>query len=269
MKRGGPDHPKTFALAEALGIRRRDAVGLLEMLFHFTSQYAPRGDIGRYSDKRIAAAVDWNGKPSKLIEGLLATGWIEHHSEVKLVVHDWWDHADRSTLQRLARAGKSTVLQNVGVTGKVCTTDDGVTRTPPEPVPPPNPNPVPMPTETAGNGHAPMQENLGVQLVPATVLDFRDWIRPWQRCSDPGEVADLWKSTVITQDDVRGAFAARDRYLASDEVRRNFIMSPQRFLVEQKKAEWAGIWPAATTDKISASRATTLAVMRSTQPKAR
>ncbi len=107
MKRGCPDHPKTYALAEALGIRRVYAVGYLEMLFHFTAQYAPQGDVGRYSDKRIAAGLDWAGSPAKLIDALVTTGWLDRHSGARLVVHDWADHADRTTLQRLTRAGKT------------------------------------------------------------------------------------------------------------------------------------------------------------------
>jgi hypothetical protein len=77
MKRGTPDHPKVYALAEALGIRRPAALGHLELLFHFAAQYAPRGDAGRYPDKRIAAATGWPGKAEKLIESLVTTGWLD------------------------------------------------------------------------------------------------------------------------------------------------------------------------------------------------
>lgn len=274
MKRGAPDHPKTFALAEALGIRRVHAVGILEMLFHFTSQYAPQGDIGRFTSKRIAAAVDWHGKPDKLISALVETGWIDTHPEVKLVVHDWHDHADRTTLQRLTRQGKSAVKYYHGLTGEVCTQSETDSCTPPvpEPVPIPKPEPVPHHNRTnASREDAPGQQDLGVALVSATVIDFREWIKPWQRCKDPGEVAEIWKVTVLTQGDIRGAFDSRDRYLASDEVARNIIMAPDRFLAEQKKAKWMGIWPAArrgatnAQDRMNASRATTLAVMDSTQ----
>ena len=110
MKRGGPTHPKTFALAEELRFHRRyEAVGLLELLFHFTAQYAPQGDIGRFSDKRIAAALDWTGYPSRLVEALVKTGWLDRHETARLVVHDWADHADRATLQRLKRDGLNVI----------------------------------------------------------------------------------------------------------------------------------------------------------------
>jgi hypothetical protein len=111
------------------------------MLFHFTAQYAPRGDIGRYSDKRIAAALDWHARPEKLIESLTTTGWVESHPVARLVVHDWSDHADRTTLQRLSRQGKTTIQQNQELTGKVCAQSETNNRTLPEPEPEPEPEP--------------------------------------------------------------------------------------------------------------------------------
>ena len=146
MKRGGPNHPKTFALAEALGIRRFAAVGLLEMLFHFAAQYAPEGDIGRYSDKRIAAAVDWQASPARLIEALAATGWIDTHPGVGWVVHGWSEHADRSVLQRLSRLGKKTIQSNHTDTGKVMPQCANLRiKKVHQPVPVPVPVPVPPP----------------------------------------------------------------------------------------------------------------------------
>lgn len=121
MKRGGPNHPKVFALAELLKCRRPTAVGYLEMLFHFTSQYAPEGDVGRYSIKRIAAALDWPGKSQILIDALVTSGWLDLHPALGLVVHDWNEHADRTTLQRLARQGKSPIQQIVTDTKILCT----------------------------------------------------------------------------------------------------------------------------------------------------
>lgn len=121
MKRGTPAHPKTHGLASLLGIRHVAALGHLELLFHFTSQYAPQGNIGRYSNKRIAAAMEWSGSPEKLIESLLAAGWVDRDSLARLVVHDWSDHADRSTLQRLSRMRKCPIKPDQQDSGKVCT----------------------------------------------------------------------------------------------------------------------------------------------------
>jgi len=59
MKRGTPWHPKTLQFAELLKVRRAHAVGYLELLFHFAAQYAPHGDVGRFTDKRISGGLDW------------------------------------------------------------------------------------------------------------------------------------------------------------------------------------------------------------------
>lgn len=76
MKRSGPDHPKTRALAQRLRIPQYAAVGLLELLFHFTAKYALQGDVGRHEDSAIARALFWHGDPGKLIEALTGAGWL-------------------------------------------------------------------------------------------------------------------------------------------------------------------------------------------------
>ena len=142
MKRGTPDHPKVLELAEALGCRRPAAIGHLELLFHFTAQYAPRGDIGRYSNKRIAAALDWPGNPDKLITALVTTGWLDSNSSTRLLVHDWHEHADRTVRQRLSRSGVEPIKPTHGVTENLCTQSEPNICTPPEPEPMPEPVPA-------------------------------------------------------------------------------------------------------------------------------
>lgn len=154
MKRGTPDHPKVMIFAEHIGRRRPEAIGYLELLFHFTAQYAPDGAIGKYDDKRIAAGIDWMGRPSLVIDALVAAGWLDRHPGARLVVHDWADHADRSTLARLSRMGKMPIKQNQQITGKVCTQsvpkentrcELDVHQPEPEPEPTTLPEPEPVP----------------------------------------------------------------------------------------------------------------------------
>lgn len=152
MKRGTPDHPKVAMFAELIKRRRPEALGYLELLFHFTAQYAPDGGIGRYDDKRIAAGIDWMGRPSQVIDALVAAGWLDRHPTARLVVHDWSDHADRATLARLSRAGKVMIKQNHKVAGNLCTQNVTTENTQcndsvhlPEPEPKPEPKPEPEP----------------------------------------------------------------------------------------------------------------------------
>ena len=150
MKRGTPNHPKVQVFAELIRRRRPEAIGYLELLFHFTAQYAPDGAIGRYDDKRIAAGIDWMGRPSQVIDALVAAGWLDRHPTARLVVHDWGDHADRATLQRLARVGKIPIQQIHKVTEKVCAQSETKKNTLCSeethlPVPEPEPEPEPEP----------------------------------------------------------------------------------------------------------------------------
>jgi hypothetical protein len=87
-------------LARALEIRAREAVGMVEMLFHFTDTYAPRGDVGRFDDLEIAIRLDWDGDAAALIAALVGSGWVDEHPVHRLVVHDWPDHAPEYTKKK-------------------------------------------------------------------------------------------------------------------------------------------------------------------------
>lgn len=102
MKRGTSRHPKLYALCRALSIGRRDAVGLLELLWEYTAEYAPTGDIGKFADGDIAAAVEWTGNTGELILGLVRSGWLDESDQHRLLVHDWADHAPEFVKKRLA-----------------------------------------------------------------------------------------------------------------------------------------------------------------------
>lgn len=103
MKRGTPDHPKTARLALALGCHRLLAVGILEMLWHWTARYAPRGDVGRWDNATIAAGILWDGDADQLIAALIETRWLDVDEEHRLLIHDWQQHADDATKKHLSR----------------------------------------------------------------------------------------------------------------------------------------------------------------------
>lgn len=97
MKRGTPDHPKTKMLSHKLKLRRWEAVGVLESLWHFTAQYAKRGDIGKWSNLEIASAIEWEGDPDLLIDALVECKLLDVSTTYRLLVHDWESHADQTT----------------------------------------------------------------------------------------------------------------------------------------------------------------------------
>ena len=111
-------------LMHALNLKPKDrplALGYLELLWHFTAEFAPRGDIGRYKNNMIEAALDWYGKPGRLVEALTTARWVEVRENTTegrvLVVHDWHDHCDDSTRKRLARSHESFVSLEGNLTG--------------------------------------------------------------------------------------------------------------------------------------------------------
>lgn len=106
MKRGTPEHPKTAALAKALGVDLLTAVGVLECLWHFSAKYARRGDIGRFTDEAIARGIYWKGNPKRLIDALVACRWLDKDRAHRLLVHHWKDHADEAVKKALERAGE-------------------------------------------------------------------------------------------------------------------------------------------------------------------
>src|SRR5215471_3977010 len=111
MKRGTPDHPKTKLLAKLLNIDIWGAVGVLEMLWHFTAKFTPQGDIGKYTDKQIAAAIGWHRPTGKkgvtpechLSDCLVEAKWVDRCPQHRLVVHDWEHHADQAVTKFLSR----------------------------------------------------------------------------------------------------------------------------------------------------------------------
>jgi hypothetical protein len=77
MKRGTPRHPKILELSALLGIPDYSSCGLLEMLWHFTAEFALPGDIGKYTDEAIAKALCWDGASTKLVEALCVSRWLD------------------------------------------------------------------------------------------------------------------------------------------------------------------------------------------------
>ena len=147
MKRGTPRHPKVAKLAELCGIELTHAIGILEALWHFTAEFSPAGDIGRFSDKEILRGIfmspadltrfrrhlgvlqpsansrltvgklsnhdgcdvvdgtllHGNRKPN-VLECLQSAGFLEYHSEHRLIVHDWQEHCDQAVERKVERA---------------------------------------------------------------------------------------------------------------------------------------------------------------------
>ncbi len=102
MKRSAPDHPKMTRLAVLLKLERWGAVGIMESLWHFVAKHAIQGDIGKWQDEEIAAAIGWTADPTQLITALVDAGWLDRCKSRRLVVHDWHEHAEESVKKTIA-----------------------------------------------------------------------------------------------------------------------------------------------------------------------
>lgn len=246
MKRGTPRHPKVAHLMELLDQRPHclaTAVGYLELLWHFTAEFAPQGDIGKYPDERIEAALGWPSRyRGRLLAALRESGWIRECIRSRYVVNDWHIHCDDIVRRRLQRAGLSFLSDIPKVTERISSQSDTVNGNGPSafafatPMPGPSPQPQPQPTAVNLNGH--------------TSQRFEEfWVR-WPRQTGKDAAARAWCSYVST-DNEGAAFACLDRYLASGDVARgavpNLGPSPGKpgWLADQARDGWAANWPAA------------------------
>lgn len=100
------DLPKFHTLQATLGLTKYQTLGLLETMWHMTAKTSPRGDLGKHTNKAIASWIGWEGDCDQLIAALVETGWLDTHSEHRLIVHDWHQHADKSLKTSLKNRGE-------------------------------------------------------------------------------------------------------------------------------------------------------------------
>lgn len=193
MKRGTPDHPKTADLCARLRIRRWEAVGILESLWHFTAQFTPQGDIGKYTDEAIAKALDWNRDPRRLVEALCESKWVDVCPVNRLVVHDWEDHSDQTVKRVLAKRGLAFIKSHASTALAPSQSDarSQVRSALPETSQPlPLPLPLPQP---------PPQPDAQPPLPPVVISDWQEThraITEVDACVDPPYVMQIIHATV-------------------------------------------------------------------------
>lgn len=88
-----PDHPKVRRLARVLGISRREAVGLVTMLWCQVCRFAPDGALVDYSADDVEDLAGWDGEQGALVEALRRAELVDETDE-GLVVHGWMERAE-------------------------------------------------------------------------------------------------------------------------------------------------------------------------------
>jgi hypothetical protein len=76
------------------------------MLWHFASEFAITGDVGRFDDVELCAAMGWEGDADQLISALTDLGWIDKvPGKSRFAIHDWHEHADDYTKKKIKGSG--------------------------------------------------------------------------------------------------------------------------------------------------------------------
>ncbi len=101
------EHPKAKRLCRLLKLRRRDAVGLLHMLWWWALEYSPEGDLSDVPDDDVADAVDWKRDASELVAALTLAGFLDDDRKL----HDWFDYAGRWIERRAANAERKRLAR--------------------------------------------------------------------------------------------------------------------------------------------------------------
>lgn len=91
------NHPKTLELAALLEIHFAQAIGHLHCLWWWALDYAPNGDLSRWSKEAIAAGSGWTLDADEFVEALREAGFLDD-----LMIHDWDEYAGRLVAQREA-----------------------------------------------------------------------------------------------------------------------------------------------------------------------
>jgi hypothetical protein len=96
------DHPKTLMVCEELILDRYQVIGHLHLLWYWCIDYAPSGDISKFSDYQIERAAEWPGNRGKLVNALIKAGFIDR-DEKSTKIHDWMDFCGPLMERRLLR----------------------------------------------------------------------------------------------------------------------------------------------------------------------
>lgn len=87
-------HPKVFRLSSSMGWEIDSTIGKLHRFWWWCLDYAPDGDLSKFNDAQIAAAMCVDlAQAGKLKLALVDACWLDREPYFR--VHDWWDYSGR------------------------------------------------------------------------------------------------------------------------------------------------------------------------------
>lgn len=84
------DHPKLKRLSRILAMERPAVVGYLHYLWWWAMDYAPDGDLSRFTADDVADAIDWQGDASEFMGALRSSGFVDGDQ-----LHDWSEYGGK------------------------------------------------------------------------------------------------------------------------------------------------------------------------------
>jgi hypothetical protein len=143
--------------------------GILQALWDFVAENCPHGDVGRFTDRQIAAGIEWSeDAAAELVAALVDVGWLDRNQRHRLVIHDWHEHCEDRVKKAVARSGRpfadleedTRVGQNPPLSDKIR-----------PPIPPPPPPPPPKERKHAADKPPPSEK----APPDPRVKTFIDW----------------------------------------------------------------------------------------------
>jgi len=94
------NHPKIKKAARLADINEFEMIGRIHCLWWWALDYAPDGEVTKYSSDDIESAVDWNGTPGSFYNALLQCGFNGHCGLLEdidgsIFIHDWQEYGGR------------------------------------------------------------------------------------------------------------------------------------------------------------------------------
>lgn len=91
------NHPKTLKLSLLLKIPKAQVIGMLLLLWWWSVDYAPDGNLSKFDIDIISGVLDYKSKdPRKAIDALITAGFLNED----MTIHDWSDYTGRLILSR-------------------------------------------------------------------------------------------------------------------------------------------------------------------------
>lgn len=203
------EHPKVYALCDALKISKVEAIGHLHYFWWWALDYAADGCLDNLSENQIARGMQWEREPGQLLKAMIDCHWIDEENGHRSI-HDWGEYILHYNLlqQRKERQRKQIKKRVTAFRKRVrnvsVTQSNAATR--------PNQTIPNQPNQTIPTGPTRRISLDELRVTP----DLEEWAQR-EGIPQPGayldEFKDYWKGEGKVKKDWLATFRNRLRYL--------------------------------------------------------